>query len=1515
MTTIYLVGNGIGALSPASTGTWTVECWGAGAAGSGGNGGAGGSYSKITGFSATSGTPVAFTLGAPGTSGGQGGDTWFSSTVTVLAPGGGSSTTAVGTVKNAGGVSSFAITSAGSGAGAGGPSGVGSAGARGSASAADGSGGSGSNGGTSGAVSSISGTGGRGGSSAGTGGAGGTSGGAGAAGSLGSGGGGGSHVTTGTGGAGGKGGDDYDHGGGGGGGSGNGPTNGAGGAGGTPGGGGGGSLSSTGGQGGWGLIRLTYASTDASAILILGSITSIQIPTFWTTTATGECWGGGGGGISGTATSGGGGGGGGAYSAGSVTVTPGGTLTVSVGAGGVGGTTTTATSGANSTIASTTIVASAGAKSGSQVASGAGGLAVTSTGTTKFNGGGGGLSAAAAADVGGGGGGAAGSVGVGTVGVSGTTTVTTGAGGSGNNGSGGAGGATAGATNTVGRVGVSHSLGGGGGSGSGGSSTGKVGGNGGWPGSGGAGGGGGSTTNTGGSGAAGLVRLSQTGPFTYPMTLKATNYQGNTFSTEYTNEFGPNSVFVRAQRLNTFVGKVSTSESPLLKKSYGKTATAFNRNSNRIIRLVNKLLPTASQQTISRVFGFRLSSHAASAEVSFLARVIGIARSAKTIQNAARRLNTAISEYAISAQVMSLVRTAAVSIVRRAFQGEALSRALGISRTLRGTGGQIAALGRLLSLSVRASVASPNSANTLFSRAFLRLFLVTSASSARLSNLVFVSLRTFSGQVASGSRIIGIARVISEVQVVSWRVSVSISRQTVDNSIVAIVRLLSTIRAFGVANSQSTALTRSIPIARGLTDPSAAGLQRGLGMLRVTSTTQVVRRVLSVSIIRGASNGMASATAMLRASGRMLGAAITQVASLVRATPVIRGAIDATVVSYRIGVLVSCGISQQQTSRRTILVSLARGVSGAMAASRTLLVLMQRIVGSAETTSSNRGVGRSKTLAAIQAQALSFATFFNHAGVNNQIAFNAFGGQAAKTFRSIGLPRSASSGESVSNSRFVAGIRLLAVASTQSIGLRRVVAKILQVFGSGPGSPQSASQILGTSLSRGATSPESTARLFSLAVVRSIITAQAPNVKRLVGAIRSLASAQIISRPLARVSIARATISTQLAASLQGHSGFVNSLAMSVFGAQAANLRRSAAIVRSVASGQAVRLVRLVNTSLHATASQAQARALTVAKRLSVTALEAPALIRLRAILLLLATTSAESPTLRTTGYRSVVASVASGSSARLGRLVAIVRATFNGMVAFRNSININLHLPADPLQVVGIGVRLTRGLSLIAKQVQALSVALDHGIGFLTHLSVGTSSSGVAALSKGLIRTFTVLQPSVVSIRSLYFKFFPVGQRRRVVRLPDPQLFTALPPAARGVTLPDAQLLVALPPAVRRVIVPKQGDDDMSDYEIQNAEPAYFSPLDPTDTDIFTFDWSRRSFPNDIIVFASIVSVPTGVNLIGPAFVSGLAVSITVGPFDIVPPLPATYSLRCMAMFASGRISNYSVPFDVMTL
>jgi hypothetical protein len=99
-------------ICPASVTTVTVECWGGGGAGgsaqttssgasstsTAGGGGAGGAYAKKASISVTSGSSYTVTVGTGGTAPalpptdgahGDGGDSWFGSTSTVLAKGGG----------------------------------------------------------------------------------------------------------------------------------------------------------------------------------------------------------------------------------------------------------------------------------------------------------------------------------------------------------------------------------------------------------------------------------------------------------------------------------------------------------------------------------------------------------------------------------------------------------------------------------------------------------------------------------------------------------------------------------------------------------------------------------------------------------------------------------------------------------------------------------------------------------------------------------------------------------------------------------------------------------------------------------------------------------------------------------------------------------------------------------------------------------------------------------------------------------------------------------------------------------------------------------------------------------------------------------------------------------------------------------------------------------------------------------------------------------------------------------
>lgn len=193
-----------------------------------------------------------------------------------------------------------------------------------------------------------------------------------------------------------------------------------------------------------------YSTPGSYTFTVPTGVTSIDV----------ALWGGGGSGAS-VNGSGGGGGGGGAYAKSTLSVTPGATHTIVVGAGGaLAVSNANGNAGTDSTFGTTTVVADAGAGA-STTTGGAGGTTGGSTGDVEFAGGTGG-NGTTSGDQGGGGGGSAGKDGAGAAGTNANGT-TSGSGGNGDNSSGGAGGA--GVTSGAANPGTSNVLGGGGGGG------------------------------------------------------------------------------------------------------------------------------------------------------------------------------------------------------------------------------------------------------------------------------------------------------------------------------------------------------------------------------------------------------------------------------------------------------------------------------------------------------------------------------------------------------------------------------------------------------------------------------------------------------------------------------------------------------------------------------------------------------------------------------------------------------------------------------------------------------------------------------------------------------------------------------------------------------------------------------------------------------------------------------------------------------------------------------------------
>ena len=95
MTTIYIRGSGAGIFNPPSTVSAVIECWGGGGGGTSDTDphlcGGGGYYAKKNSYSFTAGTPVNLYIASAALSAGgnPGDETWFDSTTTVRARGGG----------------------------------------------------------------------------------------------------------------------------------------------------------------------------------------------------------------------------------------------------------------------------------------------------------------------------------------------------------------------------------------------------------------------------------------------------------------------------------------------------------------------------------------------------------------------------------------------------------------------------------------------------------------------------------------------------------------------------------------------------------------------------------------------------------------------------------------------------------------------------------------------------------------------------------------------------------------------------------------------------------------------------------------------------------------------------------------------------------------------------------------------------------------------------------------------------------------------------------------------------------------------------------------------------------------------------------------------------------------------------------------------------------------------------------------------------------------------------------
>lgn len=277
-----------------------------------------------------------------------------------------------------------------------------------------------------------------------------------------------------------------------------------------------------------------------------------------------------------------------------------------------------------------------------------------------------------------------------------------------------------------------------------------------------------------------------------------------------------------------------------------------------------------------------------------------------------------------------------------------------------------------------------------------------------------------------------------------------------------------------------------------------------------------------------------------------------------------------------------------------------------------------------------------------------------------------------------------------------------------------------------------------------------------------------------------------------------------------------------------------------------------------------------------------------------------------------------SGESASAGRGVThAAQAASSGQQATARSIGKRLSVAA------ALKVAFGRALGAVRPSISATaspeSTALARGIGrnFLStdgqtvttkanrgHIAFMAMAEGTR-VSKVVHVFRVVVSPQVVAASK---------QQRRFPATTSPSSAFAIASRAKFLSVAQATVVrlvkwfhLFVPESLQqnRVLLPPAGGP---------AEPPTFSDMDPADQSIFLFDWSARAEPGDAIASASVVSLPTGLNFVGPLFTDNMVVEVTLGPY-MPPELPMTYGLRCSVTFVSGERSSFTIPVRIRTL
>ena len=195
---------------------------------------------------------------------------------------------------------------------------------------------------------------------------------------------------------------------------------------------------------------------------------------------------------------------------------------------------------------------------------------------------------------------------------------------------------------------------------------------------------------------------------------------------------------------------------------------------------------------------------------------------------------------------------------------------------------------------------------------------------------------------------------------------------------------------------------------------------------------------------------------------------------------------------------------------------------------------------------------------------------------------------------------------------------------------------------------------------------------------------------------------------------------------------------------------------------------------------------------------------------------------------------------------------------------------------------------ALLRNRVHTVLVVSQQGVGVQRQVSIirPAASQNIAAWARGAAHTFGAITQDAAHAFASRTKNLGTTQR-------------------------SYQSVVAwyrfyIPPAYGPAVLVPPADGP--------PEPFSFGPMDPADTSVSIFDWSRRMTSGDTIVSAVVTSIPAGMNFVGPVTIQGPFVEVTTGPFS-PPQVPAVYGLKCSVFFVSGRRSTFTVPVPVRVL